>query len=121
MVTDFHAKNQVNICKRLGKRYEKLVLRTDRRTNRRTECKPKVPFGFAGRGLIRDVLGETTLLRMSSSRFQIQYLNNCVRENSLYLSGYGIGLPPGHSRFEFCPIPVFLLRICSFLCYGHCS
>ena len=42
MVTDLHAKNQVNIFKRLEKRSGKLILRT----NRRTECKPKVPFGF---------------------------------------------------------------------------
>ena len=59
MVIDLHAKNQVNICKRLGKKSGKLILRTDRRTDgrtdgrtdRRTECKPKVPFGSAGRGL----------------------------------------------------------------------
>ena len=65
MVIDLHAQNQVNICKRLGKKSGKLILRTDRRmdrwtdrlmdgqTDRRTECKPKVPFGFAGSGLKR--------------------------------------------------------------------
>ena len=41
--------------------------------------------------------------------------NNCVRENSLQLSGYGIGLSSGRSIFESCPVPVFLLCICSFL------
>ena len=56
MVIDLRAKNQANICKRLGKKAGKLILRTDRRTegltDRRTECKPEVPFGFSGRGLI---------------------------------------------------------------------
>ena len=56
MEIDFHAKKQVNICKRLGKKSGKLKL-TPRRTNggteRWTEQKPKVPFGFAGRGLIK--------------------------------------------------------------------
>ena len=51
MVIDLHAKSQVNICKRLGKKFGKLILWTDRRT----ECKPKVPFGFPGRGLITKI------------------------------------------------------------------
>ena len=50
MVIDLHAKNQLNICKPLGKKSGKLILRTDRRTDghtdrrtdsrtdRRTEC-----------------------------------------------------------------------------------
>ena len=66
MEIDFHAKNQVNICKRLGKMSGKLKLtegrtdrRTDRWTDRRTECKPKIPFDFAGRGLTSDPRGET--------------------------------------------------------------
>ena len=29
MVIDFHAKNQVNICKHFGKKFGKLILRTD--------------------------------------------------------------------------------------------
>ena len=45
MVTDLHAKNQVNLYKRLAKKSAKLILRTDWRTDwqtdRRTECKPK--------------------------------------------------------------------------------
>ena len=53
MVIDLHAKNQVDICKPLGKKYGKLKLRTDRWTDALTECiKPEVPFGFTGRGLI---------------------------------------------------------------------
>ena len=48
--------------------------------------------------------------------------NNCVKENSLWLNGYGIGVSSGHTRFEFCPIPVFLPYICLlFLCYGLSS
>ena len=61
MVIDIHAKNQVNVCKRLGKKSETLILwtdrltdgRTDRQTDSWTECKPKVPFGFASRGLLK--------------------------------------------------------------------
>ena len=37
MVIDLHAKNQVNICKRLGKKSGKMMLWTDRRTNGRTD------------------------------------------------------------------------------------
>ena len=54
MEIDFHAKNQVNICKLLGKKSGKLKLtdgRPDGRTDRWTKCKPIVPFGFAGWGL----------------------------------------------------------------------
>ena len=51
MVIDFHVKNQVNICKRLGKKSGKLIL-----TDGLTERKPKVPFGFASRGLKRTLL-----------------------------------------------------------------
>ena len=66
MVIDLHAKNQLNISKHLGKKSEKLILRTDRwrdgqtnrRTDRRTECKPKVPFSFAGRGLKNNKSGK---------------------------------------------------------------
>ena len=57
---DLHAKNQVNICKRLGKKSGKLILTdgltdglTDELTDGLTERKPKVPFGLAGRGLKR--------------------------------------------------------------------
>ena len=56
MEIDFHAKNQINICKNLGKKSGKLKLtdgQTDRWTDRRTECKPNVPFSFAGRVLIK--------------------------------------------------------------------
>ena len=56
MVIDVHAKNQVSICKCVGKKSGKLKLRTDRRIDGRTECKPTVPFGFAGRGLKRQLL-----------------------------------------------------------------
>ena len=71
-VTDFvrkNAKNQENICKCLGIKSGKLILRPDRRMDRLTDkltdgqrtagltdCKPKVPFGFAGRGLNRGVV-----------------------------------------------------------------
>ena len=41
--------------------------------------------------------------------------NNCVRENSFQLNRYGIGLSSGRSIFESCPVPVFLLCICSFV------
>ena len=57
MVIDLHAKNQVNICKGLGKKVRKTDSdgltdgRTDGLTDRRTERKHKLPFGFAGRGL----------------------------------------------------------------------
>ena len=37
MVTDLHAKNQVNIYKRLEKKSGKLILRTDRQTDWQTE------------------------------------------------------------------------------------
>ena len=40
MLTDLHAKNQVNICKRLGKKSGKLILRTDRQTDGRTDGRP---------------------------------------------------------------------------------
>ena len=53
MVIDLHAKNQVNICKYLGKKSGKLILKTDRHTDERTECKSKVSFSFAGKGLIK--------------------------------------------------------------------
>ena len=66
MVIDLHAKNQVNIYKRLGKKSGKLILtdwltdgRTDWWTDRRTEGKPKAPFGLAGRGLTRSVTEST--------------------------------------------------------------
>ena len=52
MVIDLHAKNQVNICKRSGKMSGKLILQTDK-TDRKTKCKNKVPFGFASSGLKR--------------------------------------------------------------------
>ena len=45
MEIDFVAKNQVNICKRSGKKVRKTE------TDGWTECKPIVPFGFAGRRL----------------------------------------------------------------------
>ena len=34
MVIDLHAKNQLNICKHLGKTSGKLILQTDRQTDR---------------------------------------------------------------------------------------
>ena len=33
MVIDLHTKNQVNICKRLGKKSRKLILQTDKLTD----------------------------------------------------------------------------------------
>ena len=48
MVTDLYAKNQVNICKGLGKKSAKLTLRIDIRTDR---VQTYVPFGFDRRGL----------------------------------------------------------------------
>ena len=37
MVIDLHAKNQVNICKRLGKKSGKLILQADRRIDGLTD------------------------------------------------------------------------------------
>ena len=51
MVIDSHAKNQVNIFKHLGRKSAKLD--SDGLTDRRTERKLKVLFGFAGRGLFK--------------------------------------------------------------------
>ena len=45
---------------------------------------------------------------------EIPVPNNCVRENSLWLSGYGVCLLSKHSRFKSGVLPVFLLCICSF-------
>ena len=53
----------LNICKHSVKKSRKLILQTDRQTDRLmdgqtdrwTECKPKVPSGFAGMGLKKPV------------------------------------------------------------------
>ena len=37
MAIDLHAKNQLNICKRLGKKSGKLILQTDRRMDGLTD------------------------------------------------------------------------------------
>ena len=51
MVTDSHAKNQVNICKHLEKKSGKLILRNDRQTDGLTDGQsanlksPSAPVG----------------------------------------------------------------------------
>ena len=47
MMVNLHDKNQLNICKHL--REKKKVRKIDIADDRRTECKPKVPFGIASK------------------------------------------------------------------------